>query len=128
MRVFLKIAILSFLVISLSCKDDEENSTPEIFQVEVLGKGMDCGDLFLIRFEEDDRERVNKYLEYTNAYYPVFYAVGLPEELKQDGLSLEITIGECGTDDIPLCTAWGPGYGIVCIESALPVNLVNRFP
>lgn len=128
MKNFLKILFVLFLVSFASCKDEVENAGDEKFQVEVLGKGMDCGDLFLIRFEENDEERLNNYLQPNNAFYPVFYALGLPDELKQEGLFLEITIGDCETDDIPACTALGPGYGLVCVETAFPVSLVNRFP
>jgi len=46
---------------------------------------------------------MNKYLEHSNAYFPVFYANNLPEEL-------------------PSCTAWGPGYGHICIESVEKIN------
>ena len=128
MESIYKILLISALFLAFACKDEEENTGDKIFQVEVLGKGMDCGDLFLIRFEAGVEQNVYKYSEQTNAYYPVFYAVGLPEELKQEGLFLDITLRECGTDDIPMCTAWGPGYSIVCIESAEPVSLVDRFP
>lgn len=117
-RFFLFVALLSFN----ACTDENESAESDLFQVEVLGKGMDCGDLFLVRFETEKEADINKYLEETNAYFPVFYAVGLPEELKQEGLFLDIRLGECTVDDIPVCTHLGPGYGVVCIESAVPVD------
>lgn len=127
MKRLLNILIAVLLFSFNACKKEDKNTEVEYFQVEVLGQGLDCGELFLVRFEPGNEEDINRYLEQTNAYFPVFYAVGLPEEFKQDGLVLEITFRECSGDDIPGCTDWGPGYGIVCIESAVPVGLINEF-
>lgn len=118
----LKIVVITLALSLFACSDEQEsdslNVSPGAFRVEVVGRGLDCGDTFLIRFSENDENKVNAYLEHANSYYPVFYAVGLPEEFKEEGLILNVTIRQCETNDIPLCTAMGPGYGIVCIELA----------
>jgi hypothetical protein len=88
----------------------------------VIGKGMDCGDTFLVKFQEEDETRVNKYLEHSNAYFPVFYANNLPEEFKQEGWALKITLHKCQSEDFQACTAWGPGYGHICFESVEKIN------
>ena len=120
--------MLAFAV--FACSDQHEsdslNAPSATFQVEVVGKGMDCGDIFLIRFSENDENRVNSYLADSNAYYPVFYAVDLPEEFKEQGLILNVTIKQCATGDIPLCSAMGPAYGIVCIETAESLSLTAQ--
>lgn len=113
--------LLIFCMFFFSCKEEGDKES-EVFRVEVLGKGMDCGNLFLIRFEEDDESRVTKYLEYTNAYYPVFYAVGLSDEFKEPGVFLNITVGRCSSNEFVACTALGPGYGLVCIKSAAIIS------
>jgi len=130
MRNIFKIAVFTLTLFIFSCSDEQAEeqmyASPDSFQVEVVGKGLDCGDTFLIRFADKDENRVNAYLGRTNAYYPVFYAVGLPDEFKDEGLILNVSIRQCGTDDIPVCTAMGPGYAIVCIQSAESLSLTAQ--
>lgn len=118
MRYHFKFLLILLFFTSLACeKDDPEK---DYFFVEVIGKGMDCGDTFLVKFQEEDEARVNKYLEQTNAYFPVFYANNLPEEFKQEGFSLKVTLKKC--QELPFCTTMGPGYGHICIESVEKIN------
>ena len=108
--------LLFFFLCIFSCdkNEDEEN----IFFVEVLGKGMDCGDTFIVQFKEEDKSKVRKYHENTNSFYPVYYANNLIEDHKVAGLKLRITLEVCDAIEFPLCTAWGPGYGHVCIKTS----------
>lgn len=115
------IFLLVFIVGCFGCqKDDEE---VEIFQVEVIGKGFDCGDVFLIKFNEEDENKVRKYHENSNAFYPVFYAINLIEEHKEKELILNVTLEKCGAIDLPFCTTMGPGFGRVCIKTSETISL-----
>jgi len=118
--VILIAVVILFCIIGCDKGDIEE---PEVFQVEVLGKGMDCGDNFLIRFKEEDKARINRYLNHTSTYFPVFYAVNLKEEYKEAGLYLNVRIEKIADNEIPGCTAWGPGYGHVWIKESVPESL-----
>lgn len=122
MKNILKIAFVIIVICYFGCEKNDEVE-PEVFRVEVLGKGMDCGDLFLIKFDENDEERINKYLEHSNSFFPIFYASNLKAEHKEEGLFLDVTLGKCSADDIALCTAWGPGYSQVCVESSETIKL-----
>ena len=77
----------------------------------------------LIKFNEEDESRVNKYLEHTNAYFPVFYANNLIEGHKEKELLLNVTLEKCGATDLPLCTAMGPGFAHVCIKTSETISL-----
>jgi hypothetical protein len=122
MRTLFKYLLVLLFFISPACeKDDPEKN---YYIVEVIGRGMDCGDTFLVRFQEEDEARVNKYLEHSNAYFPVFYANNLPEEFKYEGWGLKVTLHKCQPAELPGCTAWGPGYGHICIESVEKINAV----
>jgi len=125
MRTLFKYLLVLLFFISLACKKNDpekDDSEKDYYFVEVIGRGMDCGDTFLVRFQEEDEARVNKYLEQSNAYFPVFYANNLPEEFKQEGWGLKVTLHKCNPGELPLCTAWGPGYGHICIESVEKIN------
>ena len=120
MRFHFKFLLILLLFIGLSC--EKENPEKEYFVVEVIGKGMDCGDTFLVRFQEEDESRINKYLEQTNAFFPVFYVNNLPEEFKQEGWGLKVTLHKCQSAEFQACTTMGPGFGHICIESVDKIN------
>ena len=124
MRKYLNFVLFLVVLGTTSCV--EEAYDDNIFMVEVLGVGMDCGDTWLIKFNEGDEREVNRYLENTNAYFPVFYADDLPEDKKETGLFLNITLGECSENDISACTAMGPGYAHVCIKSAETISIASE--
>lgn len=115
-------SIVLILVFGISgCKND--NLENEEFQVEVIGKGFDCVEIFLIKFLEEDEKRINKFLEHTNAYFPVFYANNLVEQHKEAGLILNVILDKCGVNDFRVCTAMGPGYSHVCIKLSETISL-----
>lgn len=116
--------LILFVFLIHACEKTEWEK--EVFTVEVLGVGMDCGDTYLIQFREEDEQKINRYLENTNAYFPVFYAVNLPEEYKEKGLFLNITLGKCTADDVLACTTLGPGYSHVCISSAETISIASE--
>ncbi len=118
------IFLLVFIVGSFGCdKNDEEDV---VFLVEVIGKGMDCGSTFLIRFQEEDENKVRKYHENSNAFYPVFYANNLREEHKKTGLFLNIKLENLRDrkSNLPFCTTMGPGYAHVYIKTSETISLV----
>jgi len=74
LRYFGVILLPLFLLANAGCHDEDLDNP--FFRIEVIGKGYDCGDTYLVRFHEEDEERINKFLENSNAYFPVFYAIG----------------------------------------------------
>ena len=121
MKYLFFIEFLFFIVFLSSCEKDDLGD--EIFTVEVLCVGMDCGDTYLIQFRDEDEKKVNSFLDYTNAYFPIFYADNLPEKYKEEGLVLNIKIGKCASLHAVGCTAMGPGYGHICVDSAEPISI-----
>ena len=121
LNLWASIFLLVLIVGNFGCNKNNEDD--DVFLVEVIGKGMDCGSIFLIQFQEEDENRARKYHENTNAFYPVFYSNNLIEEHKVAGLILNISLETCDATDIPGCYAMGPGYAHVCIKSSETISL-----
>ena len=121
LNLWASIFLLVLIVGNFGCNKNNEDD--DVFLVEVIGKGMDCGSTFLIQFKEEDENKIRKYHENTNAFYPVFYANNLIEEHKEKGLLLNVTLEKCGAIDLPLCTAMGPGYMHICIKTSETISL-----
>lgn len=119
---YLKYILVLLAVFYLSgCRSDAGGG--DFFLVKVIGKGVDCNETYLVKFQEEDEERVSKYLEEMNTHFPVFYANNLPEKFKEKGRTLKVKLYECQQGELPLCTAKDPGFGSVCIESATAISL-----
>jgi hypothetical protein len=117
----LKYLLLLAVLYVTACEKD--SGREDFFLVEVVEKGIDCGETYLIKFQEEDEKRVNKYLEHTNAYFPVFYADNLPEKFKVKGWILKVKLHKYQHGELPACSSMGPGLGHVFIESAETVSL-----
>ena len=123
MKKYLLILFMLLILFNFGCQ--KEDVEPDVFQVEVLEKGLDCGDLFLIQFDEQDENRLKKYLKNTYSLFPVFYADNLIEEHKERELFLHVTLEKCNTENsYPFaCTMLGPTYSHVCIKTSEPVSI-----
>jgi hypothetical protein len=115
------IFLLVFIVGSFGCNKNDEDD--DVFLVEVISEETSCGGAILIQFEEVDDNKVRKYHENPNAFYPVFYASNMREEHIKTGLFLNIKLENCRAIDIPGCYAMGPGYAHVCIKSSETISL-----
>lgn len=124
LKLWAGIFLLVFIIGSFGC-DKNDNEDDDVFLVEVIGEGMDCGSTFLIQFQEEDENKVRKYHENSNAFYPVFYANNLREEHKKTGLFLNIKLENLRDrkSNLPFCTMMGPGYAHVYIKTSETISL-----
>ena len=99
--------ILSLLVFSCSDKEETEAS----HNAEIIGEGMDCGDYYLIKFEEDVADLPN------NSFDNTFYEIGLPEEFKTPGKKVQVEFREPTPEERMICTTQGPSYPQIVIVS-----------
>jgi hypothetical protein len=90
--------ILAFLL--ASCKKEGK----EIYNATILEKGLDCGDSFLIKVNED----VSGLPE--NPFDHIFYEINLPEEFKVKGKKVNIEFRNPKDEEQIICTTMGPGY------------------
>ena len=111
-----KISAIFIAVVILSCSNND--STQELFNAVVVGKGLDCGNAFLIRFNDD----VPGLPE--NTFENIYYEVNLPEAYKVEGKQLYVEFRNIDIDkDKPIiCTHLGPGYPFIYVLSAREVK------
>jgi len=112
---FISIVFL-FSACTLGC-EKEGQEEDEIFHVEVLGEGPDCGSLYLVKFFDDEEKVVGVTLN-TNVFSPLYYAQNLKDEHKVSGLKLRITLGNQEKIESVACTSWGPAYDHIYIEDS----------
>ncbi len=98
------IIILGLALIIVSCKVINDLSDDTLYNVIVLGRGMDCGNSFLIKFEDDDLGLPR------NTFDSIFYEINLPKKYKIKGLKIRVSIRDPRNDELKPCTAMGPGY------------------
>jgi len=94
--------VLSFLLIS--CNKNETVNENNSYSVTVLGRGLDCGDAYLIKFDND----VSGLPE--NTFDNTFYEINLPDEYKIEGMKIKVEFREPANDEIMVCTTMGIGY------------------
>lgn len=70
----------------------------------VIGKGLDCGNSYLIKFN-DDFSGIPE-----NSFDNTFYEINLPDEFKIDGKSVYIEFRDPKDEEIMGCTTMGPSY------------------
>jgi len=98
------IIILGLALIIVSCKVINNLSDDTLYNVTVLGRGMDCGNSFLIKFEDDDLGLPR------NTFDSIFYEINLPKKYKIKGLKIRVNIRDPRNDELKFCTAMGPSY------------------
>ena len=109
MKKFLYIFIsLNFILIS--CSKDETDD--QVFNATVLEKGMDCGDLFLIQFNNN----VSGLPE--NDFKNIFYAMNLAEALKIEGRKIKVKVRKPKIEEAMVCTTFGIAYPHLYIITA----------
>jgi hypothetical protein len=108
-RIRLIFIIMSLLAISC-CKNEIEN---EWSNVTVIGKGLDCGNTFLIQFDENVTGLPD------NTSNKTFYAVNLPEEYKVSGKKIIVEFREPNTSEMIVCTTMGIGYPQIYITKVI---------
>jgi predicted RNA methylase len=114
MRHELKIILLIISIMFLSsCEKDTTSVQDDYFKVKVLGKGIDCGDVYLVEFIE----KLEKVELITESHRTIYYGDDLPDEFKQDSILLQIKFRQPMPEELYPCTTLGPGYPHIRIIS-----------
>lgn len=82
----------------------------------MIGKGSDCGDTFLVEFQ-DKLEEVHQIVG--GDYWNTCYADSLPNEFKMENLILYMKIRKPNQNEIGPCTALGPAYPHVIVSNVI---------
>jgi len=110
LKFTLKITLLSTIILIVSCEHDETAFSQ--FNVTVEGKGVDCGDLYLIKVN-DNLEKL--YRLTGREGWQTCYAYGLAEEYKVEGKKLLVELRAPRKSELFACTTLGPGYPWVTV-------------
>lgn len=105
----ISLILIGFTFLLISCNKDDDNN--ELFNAVVIGKGLDCGNSFLIKFNEN-------ITGLPNTIDNTFYEINLPNELKENGKEIKVAFREPKDNEFLLCTTLGPGYNVIYITSA----------
>lgn len=112
-KLFIGISLITILVMSFGCEKEELDYVE--FRVIVYGKGIDCGDLFLLDFLDN----IDVLYQITvQEGWQTCYAYNLKEEFKVQGKELLVKIRKPTKDELFACTCLGLGYPWVTIVSA----------
>lgn len=104
---------LSFAVIGC---DSDSNPEPEInyeFEGVVLGKGIDCGDTYLV-----DLKKKNGDSDIKSGTY---YADNLPQEFKVKGYKMKMNCRKPNSEEAYPCATLGLGYNHVIVMESIRV-------
>jgi len=105
-----KMLLIALLTLTFSsCNNDDDNN--ELFNAVVIGKGLDCGDSFLIKFNENTAGLPNSI---DNTYYEI----NLPNEFKVAGKEIKVDFREPKENEYFPCTTIGIGYNLIYIIAA----------
>tara|TARA_R110002096_G_scaffold434606_1_gene656862 strand:+ start:2251 stop:2589 length:339 start_codon:yes stop_codon:yes gene_type:complete len=111
MKSFIVTYILLTFILT-SC-DKNENEIKEIpFNATVIEKGLDCGNSYLIKFNDN----VSGIPQ--NSFDNIFYEINLSEEYKIDGIQIYVEFRLPENDEFMICTALGIAYPQIYIIGA----------
>ena len=105
----ISLILIGITFLLFSCNKDD--NIKELFDATVIGKGLDCGDSFLIKFNEN-------VIGLPSTIDNTFYEINLPNEFKVDGKQIKVDFRETKDDEYLICTNLGPGYNAIYIISA----------
>jgi hypothetical protein len=104
------IIFLSIAIIFISCNEEKEETIS--YNATVIGEGLDCGETFLIKFNDNLEGLVD------NDFENVFYAINLHNEYKIENLQIEVYFRQPEVDELLICTTLGPAYPQIFIIEA----------
>jgi len=111
--------LLAGLLIAVACEKNStepDRDTTNHFEVKVIGEGLDCGNTYLIEFQDKLEEM---YQIVGSEYWNTCYADSLPEEFKQENLVIFVKIRKPNQDEIYPCTRLGPTYPHVIVSNVI---------
>lgn len=95
---------LTICLLVSSCERNHNNPNYP-FEAEVLGPNMDCG-LYQIKFTGDLDEVIEKVGK--SVVSGLYIAENLPDDLKQEGISIVLDIREPQPSELGFCAMMGP--------------------
>lgn len=111
MKKLITIFIL-FSFIFTSCSKNEIEIKEELFNATVIGEGLDCGNSYLIKFNDD----VSGLPQ--NSFDNIFYELNLPEDYKVEGKLIFVEFRLPENDELIVCTTLGLAYPQIYITKA----------
>lgn len=112
MKRIISITILTVLISLTSCEKVEPQLTEQnTFNAVVKSKGLDCGNTFLIEFNEDVQNLPNNTMD------NIYYAINLPDEYKVEGTEINVVFRQPEDEEYIACTTMGTTYPQIYIIS-----------
>jgi len=111
----MKKKILGFallLLIFTSCTKEDSRIKDDSFNAIVIEQGLDCGNSYLIKFNED----VSGLPQ--NSFDNIFYEINLPEEYKVEGKPIYVEFRLPENNETMACTTLGLAYPQIYIIEA----------
>lgn len=96
--------LIGLTFIFISCNKNEKETNENSVNATVIGKGLDCGNAFLIKFNND----ISGLPE--NSFDNTFYEINLPDEFKIEGKKIYVEFREPKDGELMICTTMGIGY------------------
>lgn len=109
MRKILINSLLFFYLISASC-DKADIEINFKYEATVLGKGIDCGNTFVIELKNIDE---------TDIADGIYYADNLNEDFKIDGFKILLNCRSPQNEELYPCTTLGFGYSHVFVTEVI---------
>ena len=102
-----------FLLIFFSCqKEKQEDITGPNHNVIVIAKGSNCGNSYLLKFDDHVKNLPNNYQDFT------YNEINLPEKFKEVGKELQVNFRVPSSDEYIDCLESFVNYPQVYITSA----------
>ncbi len=95
--------IIGLFIIIISCSKNNQDDLSAYADATVLGKGLDCGNSFLIKFD-------NNVTGLPENFDHIFYEINLPDEYKIEGKKIKVEFRDPESDEMMACTTMGIGY------------------
>jgi hypothetical protein len=95
--------IIGLFVLIISCSKNSQDDLSAYAGATVLGKGTDCGNSFLIKFDDDVTGLPENFDH-------IFYEINLPDEYKIEGKKIKVLFREPEPNEMMACTTMGISY------------------
>jgi len=105
----MKRVIELFIGLAFILNSCDKNDNEKSFNSTVISIGVDCGDSYLIKFNED----ISGPPE--NSFDNTFYEINLPDEFKIEGKKIYVEFREPEDEELMVCTTMGLGYAQIYI-------------
>jgi len=102
MKNFIFLIIGLFFII-ISCSKNNQDDLSAYAGATVLGKGLDCGNSYLLKFDDD-------VMGLPENFDQIFYEINLPDDYKIEGKKIKVGFRDPEPDEMMACTTMGIGY------------------